>query len=93
MDRMPLIDKRLDDLFGPTRPTRWVTRERPKIDRIACPWLIRRFIDSEARFFYVPATEVLTVAASQGAVAMKATVSHKPGFIWGMSAQVRRSTG
>jgi len=46
----------------PTRafaaPTRWVTRERPKIDRIACPWLIRRFIDPAAEFFYVPAAEV-----------------------------------
>ncbi len=35
-------------------PTRWVTRARPKIDRIACPWLIRRFIDPSAEFFYVP---------------------------------------
>ena len=35
-------------------PTRWVTRERPKIDRIACPWLVRRFIDPAAEFFYVP---------------------------------------
>lgn len=39
---------------------KWITRERPKIDRLACPWLIRRFIDSEAEFFYVPAGEVLT---------------------------------
>ena len=37
-----------------TAPTRWVTRERPKIDRIACPWLVRRFIDPAAEFFYVP---------------------------------------
>jgi rhodanese-related sulfurtransferase len=35
-------------------PTRWVTRERPKVDRIACPWLIRRFIDADAEFLYVP---------------------------------------
>jgi len=34
----------------------WITRERPKIDRIACPWLILRFIDSQAQFHYVPAT-------------------------------------
>ena len=46
---------------------KWVTRERPKIDRIACPWLILRFIDREAEFLYVPASEVLTVAASSGA--------------------------
>jgi rhodanese-related sulfurtransferase len=38
--------------------TRWVTRERPKIDRIACPWLVRRFIDPAAEFLYVPAAEV-----------------------------------
>jgi len=39
--------------------TRWVTRERPKIDRIACPWLIARFIDAQARFLYVPTSDVL----------------------------------
>ena len=48
-------------------PTRWVTRERPKIDRIACPWLILRFVDPHAEFLYVPAAEVLAVAASAGA--------------------------
>ena len=42
--------------------TVWVTRERPKIDRIACPWLIRRFVDPDAVFLYVPATEVAAVA-------------------------------
>src|SRR5215212_2217882 len=46
---------------------KWVTRERPKIDRIACPWLIRRFIDPEPEFLYVQATEVLRVAAESGA--------------------------
>ena len=46
---------------------KWVTRERPKIDRIACPWLILRFIDAEAEFLYVPADEVLTVAAATAA--------------------------
>jgi hypothetical protein len=40
----------------------WITRERPKIDRIACPWLIARFIDPEPEFLYVPAHEVLAVA-------------------------------
>jgi rhodanese-related sulfurtransferase len=38
--------------------SRWVTRERPKIDRLACPWLVRRFIDPQALFFYVPANRV-----------------------------------
>ncbi len=46
---------------------KWVTRERPKIDRIACPWLIARFIDPQAEFLYVPAGEVMTVAKEQGA--------------------------
>jgi len=46
---------------------KWVTRERPKIDRIACPWLIVRFIDPHAEFLYVPATDVLKVAEEQGA--------------------------
>ncbi len=52
----------------PALPTRWVTRERPKIDRIACPWLIRRFIDPDARFLYVPAGDVLKVAQETGAI-------------------------
>ena len=47
----------------------WVTRERPKIDRIACPWLIRRFIDREARFVFMPTERVFTVAAETGATA------------------------
>jgi hypothetical protein len=46
----------------------WVTRERPKIDRIACPWLILRFIDAQAQFHYVPAARVLDVAKARGAV-------------------------
>jgi hypothetical protein len=47
---------------------KWITRERPKIDRIACPWLVARFIDPEAEFLYVPAGDVLTVAARTGAI-------------------------
>ena len=47
---------------------KWVTRERPKIDRLACPWLIRRFIDPEAEIHYVPAAQVLPVAGSEGAI-------------------------
>ena len=41
---------------------KWITRERPKIDRIACPWLIRRFVDPKAEFFYVPADQVMAEA-------------------------------
>ncbi len=47
----------------------WVTRERPKIDRIACPWLIRRFIDPEALFLFAPTERVFAVAAETGATA------------------------
>ncbi|WP_334108403.1 chromate resistance protein ChrB domain-containing protein [Methylobacillus sp.] len=47
---------------------KWVTRERPKIDRIACPWLIVRFIDKEAQFLYVPSSEVPNVAEETGAI-------------------------
>ncbi len=46
----------------------WVTRERPKIDRIACPWLILRFIDREAQFHYVPTDQVLVLAKETGAI-------------------------
>jgi len=48
--------------------TRWVTRERPKIDRIACPWLIARFVDPDAEFVYVPAKDVLSAAKERQAV-------------------------
>jgi hypothetical protein len=46
----------------------WITRERPKIDRIACPWLIARFIDKEAEFVYVPAEDVFRRAEQTGAI-------------------------
>lgn len=46
---------------------KWVTRERPKIDRIACPWLIARFIDKEPEFLYVPSNKVLVTAKETGA--------------------------
>jgi hypothetical protein len=46
---------------------KWITRERPKIDRIACPWLIARFIDKEPEFLYVPASRVMAMAAETGA--------------------------
>jgi rhodanese-related sulfurtransferase len=61
--RLPMRGKR------DTEPRSWVTRERPKIDRIACPWLIRRFIDPEAKFLFVPTERVFAVAAETGATA------------------------
>ncbi len=48
--------------------TRWVTRERPKIDRIACPWLIARFVDPDAEFLYVPPKQVLDAAKERDAI-------------------------
>jgi hypothetical protein len=47
---------------------KWITRERPKIDRIACPWLVARFVDAQAQFLYVPSKEVLDAAKQKDAV-------------------------
>ncbi|WP_010093912.1 chromate resistance protein ChrB domain-containing protein [Burkholderia ubonensis] len=47
---------------------KWITRERPKIDRIACPWLIARFIDEAPEFLYVPGPEVMRLAEETGAI-------------------------
>lgn len=46
---------------------KWITRERPKIDRIACPWLIARFIDQQPEFLYVPSDQVLSIAKREDA--------------------------
>jgi hypothetical protein len=61
---------------------KWVTRARPKTDRIACPWLIRRFIDPDAQILYVPPDDVLAVAAAEDAHtfdAPGATYTHRDG--------------
>jgi AraC-like DNA-binding protein len=47
---------------------KWITRERPKIDRIACPWLIKRFVDRDAEFIYVPADKVVDLSKEYGAI-------------------------
>jgi hypothetical protein len=47
---------------------KWVTRARPKVDRVACPWLIKRFVDPEAEFVYVPADRVMDFANKEDAV-------------------------
>jgi hypothetical protein len=60
-----------------------VTREHPKTDRIACPWLIKNFIDPEAEFLYVPSNEVLAVAVREGCHsydAPGATYTHRDGL-------------
>ena len=67
---LPIMTKQ-PDLGVPATlgtPSRWVTRERPKIDRIACPWLVRRFIDPKAEFLYVPADQVIEQARRQRAI-------------------------
>jgi hypothetical protein len=56
----------LRNLF-PKGPSRWVTRERPKIDRIACPWLVLRFVDPKAEFLYVPTDQVIATGKAQDA--------------------------
>ena len=65
---LPLVDKATLARFVPQRPSVWVTRRRPKIDRIACPWLIRRFLDADARILFVDPPEVPAVARESGAV-------------------------
>jgi hypothetical protein len=47
---------------------KWVTRERVKVDRVACPWLIRKFVDPQAEFLFVPADRVLETARGEGAI-------------------------
>jgi hypothetical protein len=62
---------------------RWVTREHPKTDRIACPWLIRKFIDPKAEIVYVPRDEVLDYAEREGAISFDApgaVYSHRDGM-------------
>ena len=47
---------------------KWITRERVKVDRVACPWLIKKFVDPQAEFLFVPADRVMEVAGREGAV-------------------------
>ena len=65
---LPLNDKAALDRIAPARPSVWVTRRRPKIDRVACPWLIRRFLDPQARILFVDPDQVLPVARESGAI-------------------------
>jgi hypothetical protein len=60
---------------------KWVTRARPTTDRIACPWLVRRFVDPDAEIVYVPADQVLATAEAAGGHsfdAPSATYTHQP---------------
>lgn len=67
-DGAPAVRKLAEVGNGTAAPTRWVTRERPKIDRVACPWLVRRFIDPLAEFAYAPHDEVIGRARAIGGV-------------------------
>lgn len=65
---LPFVDKPALERIAPKRPSLWVTRRRPKIDRIACPWLIRRFLDPQACILFVEPNEVVNVARESGAI-------------------------
>ena len=65
---LPFVTKSELDRIAPTRPSLWVTRRRPKLDRVACPWLIRRFLDPHARVLFVDPDQVPGVARASGAV-------------------------
>lgn len=64
----PIIRSRLRAIFPTNEPSRWITRARPKIDRIACPWLVLRFIDPQAEFLFVAPERVLVEAQARKAV-------------------------
>jgi len=65
---LPFVAKAELERLAPKRPSVWVTRRRPKIDRIACPWLIRRFLDPQARILFVDPDQVVNVARESGGV-------------------------
>ncbi len=70
----------LQEVIDGRRPSRWVMRERPKIDRIACPWAVPCFIDPDARILYAPTEQVFETAAREVAVAFDipcAPISHE----------------
>ena len=66
--KLPLIARQTFERLARGRPSLWVTRRRPKIDRIACPWLIRRFIDAEAKILFVDPDYVAATAKETGGI-------------------------
>jgi rhodanese-related sulfurtransferase len=64
----PLVVKTALERFRPNGASQWVTREAPRIDRLACPWFVRRFVDPDARFHYVSPKQVSAVAKEIGAI-------------------------
>jgi rhodanese-related sulfurtransferase len=69
---LPTVRRTVSGVLLGERPTSWITRRRPKIDRVACPWLIARFLDPRARFLFVDPDQVLAVAEDEGAIAYDA---------------------
>jgi rhodanese-related sulfurtransferase len=65
---LPFVAKTELERIAPRRPSIWVTRRRPKIDRIACPWLVRRFLDPQARILFVDPDQVTNVAHETGGI-------------------------
>ena len=77
---LPTVDRATLARFAPRRPSIWVTRRRPKIDRIACPWLIRRFIDADAKILFVDPAYVEASAVEIGGIPFdiaNVEISHK----------------
>ena len=66
---LPLVKRSASGVVLGDRPTCWITRRRPKIDRVACPWLIRRFLDPRARFLFAEPDQIMAIAADEGAIA------------------------
>jgi rhodanese-related sulfurtransferase len=66
---LPLVKRAVQGVVLGGGPTRWVTRRRPKIDRVACPWLVARFLDASAEFLFVEPDQVVAVAEEVGGIA------------------------
>lgn len=72
----------LGDIREGTQTMKWITRSHVHVDRVACPWLIKRFVDSQAEFLFVPANMVDEVAKKEGAIPFDAPgveLGHKDG--------------
>lgn len=90
---MPVLSKSRLPISFADRPSRWVTRRRPKIDRIACPWFIKRFLDPEAEILFVEPDQVLAVAREIGGISFDidgAEITHE-GDLCSFDILLRRS--
>src|SRR5713101_9782717 len=68
--QLPAAQNRMPKRQAPERrkSMKWITRERVKVDRVACPWLIKKFVDPNAEFLFVPTDQVAAIAAREGAI-------------------------